>query len=313
MVAARRARVGSEGPAAAARPPRSRGCVRTPHRLGHGDVDSRESSWRADSAGCRGRGHCAGQRPRLRGDLRERRPAVRRRPGAGAGALDAGHAAQSLESARARKTGECLRRRRIHRRDRRGPWCGSAGVPHEPPERSARPRRAVARRRRVPLDGTAFTQSTAKPGRSLDGPGDGLPALQAGRKLRRGVQRTHRRSGNRTDRGATPRLCPRLRAGRQPRGVAKSGRGRPTPGAQPDLARRSAVGSIPGHERRLVELSNPHVHRSANGRRDSDQPAEQALWGLARRPRFPSLPRSATLCSTPPASASAACRSHRRG
>ena len=129
VVASGRARLGSEGTAAVTRSARRRR-RRWPHRgVGHADVDSHEPSRRAHPAGRAVRRDSAGQRSRCRRGVRERRSAVRRRLRQGARALDARHAAQPVQPARAGQARQRVCGRRPDRRDRRRPSRRRARVP----------------------------------------------------------------------------------------------------------------------------------------------------------------------------------------
>ncbi len=159
VVASGRARLGSEGTAAVTRSARRRR-REWPHRgVGHADVDSHEPSRRAHPAGRAVRRDSAGQRSRCRRGLRERRSAVRRRLRQSARALDARHAAQPVQPARAGQARQRVCGRRPDRRNRRRPPCRRARVPCLSPGRSARARSADTRVEGVRLATQAVTKS----------------------------------------------------------------------------------------------------------------------------------------------------------
>ena len=187
VVAPGRARLGSEGTAAVARPACGSRCVR-PHRgVGHADVDSHQPTGRQDSAGGAIGGHSPGQRTRRRRGLRERRSGLSGRPRQGARALDARHAAQSVQSARTREARECVRGRELRRRDRGVAPSRRARVPRRPTERSPRARGAQPRVEGVRLAIEAIPQPGRPDQRRPCRARRGLHAIQADGELHRDV------------------------------------------------------------------------------------------------------------------------------
>ena len=202
--------------------------------------------------------HPPGQRPRRR--RRSSRTAIRRtrRSRPGARALDAGHAAQPVEPARAREAGAtCSPSRASPTRSPRRCAVDALEFRAVAPDRSARARGARRARRRRSAGSARPSPNRGRPGeRRARRPRRRLHALQAGGELHRDVHGGGRRPGERHDRGAARRLRPRLRPRRQPRRAAEPDRGRHRADAQPRAARGSAVRRVARHERRLGDVSD---------------------------------------------------------
>ena len=137
------------------------------------------------------------------------------------------------------KPAQRLRRRRLHRRDRRGDGHRRAGVQTAAALRPARDRGPEACRGGIQVGTASVAESGAPRWAAPRRPRHGLPALQAGGELRRDLHGGGRRSWLRRDRRQAGGLRARLRPDRQSQRAAESDRGRDHPDSQPRLARRS--------------------------------------------------------------------------
>ena len=117
----------------------------------------------------------------------------------------------------------------------------------------------------------------------------------------------------RQDLGAQVHRRARLRPDHQPDGPRALHRGQHHPGHQPHALGGDAVRPQERDQHRLADLSDPRHHRGAGGRSTSccsTSPTSRRPAPASRRSGR-SRPRSPTRSSTPPACASAACRSRR--
>ena len=253
--ARRRAWLGSERPAAAARlrgRPRRR---RHDFRVAHADVAAEGDREPAEYATPRpaGCGNRADARNHHRSHQPEWQPAVRGGESGSARALAEGRAAAALQSARARQDRQLLRGRELHRRARRRcaprPGCVPARGDFRPARRrSHQAHRGAHRLAATPVAGTGRPRPRLR-----------LHSLQE----QRDVRGDGHGSGSRSCIGRNPcaprRMCARLRTRHQSRCTQAADRGLDPADAFPRAARGGDVRSRARHERRLEKLSDPHV------------------------------------------------------
>ena len=317
VVASGRARLGSEGPAAAARPARGPRCRRPDRRVGHADVDSRQPPRRADPAG----GAVSRAFPRTAGATppRSSRTAIRPYPADHVRVLAHWMRDTPLNPSNLRAPGkpanvfavesftdEIAASLRVDALEFR------VGAP----DRSARARGADAR-----VDGVRLAAAGRRPNPA--GPVE-RPAASGAAWLTRATSRrrtTSRRSWRSRSTRESGAIAVRRVVCAHDCGLV----------VNPEALRNQIEGGIVQtlsralheevqfdesrrHERRLGDVSDPEVPRGAGGRGDPGRAARPGVVGRGRSvDGAPSRRRSGTPCSTPPASACAGCRSPPRG
>ena len=303
-----RARLGSEGAAAAAGTRRLGDGRRQDRCVAHRDVDPQGNGEPAEhaAAGARCRRHRADAGHHDGPHQPERRSALRGAAPGSARALAEGRAAAAVEFPRAGQGRELLRRRKLHRHARRGRAARSGRIPAAGADRSARHRGDPAHRRADRLAAAAVAGAARHRQRARLR----VHPLQAQRKLRRDRDGSRRRQGVRRDPRAPRRLRARLRTGHQPVGADGADRRQHPADAVAHAVRGSRIRPLARDERRLGELSDPALPRCAGsaGRHRRPAAGAAARRGRSRRPRR-CLRRWRTPCSTRSACGSRRCRS----